>query len=210
MRGDVKFVEGRRGRCASFDGKSWVDTRFPQTELDEEFSVECWVKPADAQNMHADIFGNHVSEGLGFVLQQNGRATNQFLGAFGAGESKWVTTDATPLAAGRWQHVALVKTHDGLQLYLNGVLVAAADDSSPCGLSPMPVAVGLGYTDEERAFRGLIDSFGSGTGRSTISGMRESTRRLRRRRGADAFKRHLARRLPRPCSRGHSRPRIRV
>lgn len=159
MRGDVKFVEGRRGRCASFDGKSWVDTRFPQTELDEEFSVECWVKPADAQNMHADIFGNHVSEGLGFVLQQNGRATNQFLGAFGAGESKWVTTDATPLVAGRWQHVALVKTHDGLQLYLNGVLVAAADDSSPCGLSPMPVAVGLGYTNEERSFRGLIDEF---------------------------------------------------
>ena len=136
-----------------------MDTRFPQTELGEEFSVECWVKPADAQSMHADIFGNHVSEGLGFVLQQNGRTTNQFLGAFGAGESKWVTTDATPLAAGRWQHVALVKTHDGLQLYLNGVLVAAADDSSPCGLSPMPVAVGLGYTDQERCFRGLIDEF---------------------------------------------------
>jgi hypothetical protein len=49
-----------------------------------------------------------------------------------------------PLAAGRWQHVALVKTRAELQFYLNGVLVAAEQDSAPARPSPMPVAVGLG------------------------------------------------------------------
>ena len=109
-RGSVTFVEGRRGKCASFDGHSWVDTGFMQTGLGDEFTVECWVNPGAQQSPHADIFGNHVSEGLGFVLQQDGSNTNEFLAAYGAGDGKWVMTEAVPLAAGRWQHVALVKT----------------------------------------------------------------------------------------------------
>ena len=51
----------------SLDGRSWVDTGFPQQDLGSEFTVECWVNPGPQQSQHADIFGNHVSEGLGFV-----------------------------------------------------------------------------------------------------------------------------------------------
>ena len=158
-RGEVPFVEGRRGQCASFDGRSWVDTRLQQTELGDEFTVECWVNPGNRQSPHADIFGNHVGEGLGFVLQQAGSNTNQFLAAYGAGDGKWVTTDAAPLSAGRWQHVALVKTGEELRIYLNGILIAAEQNAAPARPSPMPVAVGLGYTAQERCFRGLIDDF---------------------------------------------------
>jgi len=157
--GEVALVEGKRGLCASFDGRSWIDTGFPQTELGDEFTVECWVNPGSTQGVHADIFGNHASEGLGFVLQQDSSNTNQFLGAYGAGDGKWVTTDAAPLAAGRWQHVALVKTSEELRVYFNGVLVALEEDPAPCRPSPMPVAVGLGYSAQERCFRGLIDDF---------------------------------------------------
>jgi len=157
--GHVVFVDGRQGKCASFDGRSWIDTGFPQKELGSQFTVECWVNPAKQQSQHADIFGNHVSEGLGFVLQQDGSNTNQFLAAYGAGDGKWVSTEAVPLAAGRWQHVALVKTRTDVRFYLNGVLVAAEADSAPARPSPMPVAVGLGYSDQNRCFRGLIDDF---------------------------------------------------
>lgn len=157
--GQVAFVDGRQGKCASFDGRSWIDTGFPQKEMGGQFTVECWVNPAKQQSQHADIFGNHVSEGLGFVLQQDGSNTNQFLAAYGAGDGKWVLTEAVPLAAGRWQHVALVKTQEDLQFYLNGVLLAAEQDPAPARPSPMPVAVGLGYTDQNRCFRGLIDDF---------------------------------------------------
>ncbi len=159
LRGKVAFVDGRRGRCASFDGGGWVDTVFAQKELGDEFTVECWVKPAESQSQHADIFGNHVGEGLGFVMQQDAANTNEFMAAYGAGEGKWVLTDAVPLAAGSWQHVALVKTREDLRFYLNGVLVAAEEASAPARPSPMPVAVGLGYGEEVRCFRGLIDDF---------------------------------------------------
>jgi len=157
--GAVTFADGRHGQCASFDGQGWIDTRLSQQELGRAFTVECWVNPAQRQNVHADLFGNHVGEGLGFVVQQDGASTNQFLAAHGAGEGKWVLTEAAPLAGGRWQHVALVKTRDDLRLYLNGVLVAAEQDPSPVAPSPMPVRVGLGYSDENRCFRGRIDDF---------------------------------------------------
>jgi hypothetical protein len=157
--GEVAFVKGRHGQCASFDGRSWVDTGVAQSELGDQFTVECWVYPGPQQSQHADLFGNHVSQGLGFVLQQNGANTNEFLGAYGAGGGRWVMTDAVPLAPNRWQHVALVKTPDELRVYLNGVLVAGEQDAAPVRPSPMPVAVGLGYTDQQRCFRGLIDEF---------------------------------------------------
>jgi hypothetical protein len=158
-RNEVRFVEGKHGRCAAFDGRGWIDTGLLQKELGDEFTVECWVNPAARQNMHADIFGNHVSEGLGFVLQQDGMNTNQFLAGYGVGGSRWVLTPAVPLLADRWQHLALVKARDELCLYLNGVLVASEQSTAPARLSPMPIAVGLGYHQPERCFRGLIDEF---------------------------------------------------
>jgi len=157
--GQATFVDGRHGKCASFDGRGWVDTGFSQERLGDEFAVECWVNPGGQQSPYADIFGNHVSEGSGFVLQQDGANTNQFLAAYGAGDGRWVLTDTVLLAAGRWQHVALVKTREDLRLYLNGVLVAAEKSTAPARPSRMPVAVGLGYTDERRSFRGLVDEF---------------------------------------------------
>ncbi len=157
--GAIKFVEGRHGRCAALDGRSWIDTGFPQKELGDEFTVECWVRPGPQQGPHADIFGNHVSEGLGFVLQQDGSSANQFYAAYGAGGGKWVMTPAAPLAAERWQHVALVKTREEVRFYLNGVLVAAEQDAAPARVSPMPLAVGLGYSDPARCFRGFVDEF---------------------------------------------------
>ncbi len=157
--GAVAFADGRLGKCAAFDGRSWLDTGFEQKDLGEEFTVECWVNPGSQQSQHADIFGNHVSEGLGFVLQQDAGNTNQFSVAYGAGGGRWVITEAVSLAAGRWQHVALVKTREDLRFYLNGVLVAAEQDTAPARPSPMPVAVGLGYTAQERCFRGQVDDF---------------------------------------------------
>ena len=157
--GTVTFVDGRQDKCASFDGSSYVDTGFEQKTLGQEFTVECWVNPAEQQGHHADVFGNHAPEGLGFVLQQDGGNTNQFLAAYGAGDGKWVQTEAATLAGGRWQHVALVKTREDLRVYVNGIPIFAERDVAPACPSPMPVAVGLGYSVQERHFRGLIDNF---------------------------------------------------
>ena len=159
VHGTVAFAAGRRGQCASFDGCSWIDTGVLQAQVGDRFTAECWVNPGPRQSQHADLFGNHVSEGQGFVLQQDGLNTNEFIAAYGAGGGRWVMTEGVPLVAERWQHVALVKTAEDLRFYLNGVLVAAEQDPAPARPSTLPVAVGLGYTDQARCFRGLVDEF---------------------------------------------------
>ncbi|MCR4412289.1 MAG: LamG domain-containing protein, partial [Thermoguttaceae bacterium] len=157
--GTPAFVEGRHGKAIALDGRTWIDTTLMQEELGDEFTVECWVCPEAQQNAYADLFGNHVAAGLGFVVQQDGPHVNQYAAAYGAGNGRWVITGAVPLVAGRWQHVALVKAREEIRLYVHGVLVAAEQDPAPARPSPMPVAVGLGYTSPERCFRGRMDDF---------------------------------------------------
>ena len=142
LHGAVAFVDVRGGNCASFDGQSWIDTGISQEALGSEFTVECWVNPAAQQNRLRQHFRNHLGEGVGFVLQQDGAGTNQFMAAYGAGENHWVLNEAVPLAADRWQHVALVKTRAALRLYLNGIIVAEMEDAAPARPSPMAVAGG--------------------------------------------------------------------
>lgn len=164
VKGSIPFVAGRKGsQCAAFDGRSWIETTVRQEELGPEFTVECWVNPADQQNPYANLFGNHVSAGLGFVVQQHGVHSNEFYAAYGVGAGHWVLTEAAPLIAGCWQHVAMVKVPGEVRLYLNGVLAAAREDArlaeEGAMLLPRPVAIGLGYTDPARCFRGLIQDF---------------------------------------------------
>ncbi len=157
--GAVTFAPGRQGQCAVFDGRSWIDTGFPQQDLGPEFTVECWVNPAAQQNLYADLFGNHESTGLGFVMQQDGAATNDVCAAYGAGGGRWVLAEPVALTPDQWQHVALVKTREDLRFCLNGVVVASRPDPAPTAVSPIPVRVGLGYTDPARCFRGRIAGF---------------------------------------------------
>ena len=35
----IAFVPGKHGKCASFDGQSWIDTGFPKHELGAQFTV---------------------------------------------------------------------------------------------------------------------------------------------------------------------------
>jgi hypothetical protein len=157
--GPLAYVAGRQGQCAAFDGACWIDTGVPQQDLGQEFTVECWVNPAGQQSMHSDLFGNHVSDALGFVVQQDGASTNDVYAAYGAGGGTWVIGEPVALTPGRWQHVALVKTREDLRFYLNGVAAAVQSDPAPVKASPLTVRLGLGYSDPARCFRGLIADF---------------------------------------------------
>lgn len=160
LQGKPQFGEGRVGRCLVLDGAgSYIDCGPAPAELGQTFTVECWVKPDPQQNLHADIFGNHAHGGLGFVMQQDGANLNRFAVSLGAGADQWITTRAVPLAAGKWQHVAMVKTPETLSLFLNGVAVASVPATAPMAASPTTLRVGLGFEGLERCFRGSLDEF---------------------------------------------------
>ncbi len=104
---------------------------------------QCWI---DTGVLQAEL-------GDAFTIE----CTNHFYAAYGAGEGQWVLTDPVDLAAERWQHVALVKTATGIQLFVNHVCLAAREGVAPAVPSPLPLAIGLGYTDPARCFRGCVD-----------------------------------------------------
>lgn len=155
--GTVRYAPGRRGQCLVLDGQSWIDTGLLQAELGEAFTIECWVKPDRQQSAHADICGNHASKVCGVVLQQDDMRTNQYYAAYGAADGRWVLTEPVDLRADRWQHVALVKIATGIELFANNVRVAVQESTARAVPSPRPLAIGLGYTDPQRCFRGALD-----------------------------------------------------
>ena len=119
VHGNPRFeaLDGRAGLV--FDGAGdWVEADAKLPALVNEFTIECWVRPAAQQAANANIFGNHTSGG-GLVLQQDAGNTNCYafsyrIGADGAqllaipsSSGGWVTTKPIKLVAGRWQHVAM-------------------------------------------------------------------------------------------------------
>jgi hypothetical protein len=160
IHGKPLFVPGKVGRCVQLDGQhDYIDSGTTLADLGQKFTVECWVNPADRQNVHADIFGNHSHGGFGFVVEQDAGNANQFAGAYGAGSGQWISTRPVMLAAGKWQHLALVKTPAELRLYVNSIPVAAAKNSAPMLRSPLTLRIGQSIGEIRRSFRGQIDEF---------------------------------------------------
>ena len=124
VHGAVSFSTGEAGPCAVFDGRgSFIDSGAPLADLGPEFTIECQVKPARQQVENANIFGNHVTGGLGMVMQQDGANANRFAFAYGIGAGGWLTTKPINLTPERWQHLAVVKSRHEVRLYLNGILL---------------------------------------------------------------------------------------
>ena len=160
LHGNPSFatVDGRAGLV--FDGTGdWVEVDPRMPALGNEFTIECWVKPAAKQARYADIFGNHTSTGLGFVLQQDADKTNEYAFTYSNGAGGWIATKPVLLAADRWQHVAIAKSPKDLKFYLNGVLMDSVPASAPVSVSPFALRVGLGFEDEVRCFNGSISGF---------------------------------------------------
>jgi len=160
LHGNPRFevLDGRASMA--FDGSGdWVEVDSKLPALGNEFTIECWVRPAAKQATYADIFGNHTVAGLGFVLQQDGDNTNSYAFNYSNGAGGWISTKPVKLAADRWQHVAIVKSADKLEFYLNGVLLDSTAATAPVAHSPMTLRVGLGFEDERRSFTGTISGF---------------------------------------------------
>jgi hypothetical protein len=165
LRGQPGFAAGRHGQSLTLNGAdSYADSPLTSADVGDTFTVECWVKPDAQQNPYANIFGNHAHGGLGFVMQQDGAHPNRFTVSYGTGAGQWVATRAVQLAAGKWQHVAMVKTPETLTFFLNGVEAASVPAPAPVAASPTTLRVGLGFDSPNdgsyvRCFRGSIDEF---------------------------------------------------
>ena len=156
--GNPQFLPGYRGQCISLDGAGdYVDSGTTMNHLGNAFTVECWVRPGPEQASYADIFGNHLGGGRGFVLQQQGTTTNQFRGSFGVGQNRWILSNPVQLETGKWQHIALVRSPTAMRLFVNKQLASEVPLTETVQPSPLTFRVGLGISIVERSFLGEID-----------------------------------------------------
>ena len=146
------------GRSAlRFSGAGdWIDTGSNLAELKKEFTIEVWVKPDAQQAVNANIFGNHTNDGKGILLQQDGSNLNRWAFVMGIGGGRWGFTKPVRFTPDVWQHVAVVKSSKEMKFYLNGVLLDTVEAPHPYLPSPMNFAIGLGFEDVSRCFRGEL------------------------------------------------------
>ena len=157
-------VHGKPQPATSSDRKAmrfsgagdWIDTGTNLSGLKKEFTIEAWVKPDAEQLANANIFGNHTDQGQGLVMQMDGSNMNRWAFATGIGGGPWAFTKPIQLTPDVWQHVAIVKSRRELQYFLNGVLLDTVDAPSSYVPSPMNFAIGLGFKDPARCFRGEL------------------------------------------------------
>ena len=160
LAGQPRFVPGRTGQCVELDGRgTYIECGTTFAELGQTFTIECWVNPAAQQHLYADLFGNHGHGGYGFAVEQDKTNANRFYFGYGAGGGQWILTRAIQLMAGKWQHLAVVKTANDTKFYLNGVPVAVTKNSTPMLPSPNMLRVGDSINDAGRCFQGKIDEF---------------------------------------------------
>ncbi|HYH54730.1 MAG TPA: LamG-like jellyroll fold domain-containing protein [Solirubrobacterales bacterium] len=150
---------GKYGSTLSFKGgeKDCVSVEdASELQLDEDFTLEAWVKPEGEVKADPIIFKeseNFFSYFLGLGIASGGKV-EAYIGEEEEGHT--LVASPNPLPVNVWAHVAL--TYDGAQmrLYLNGQLV----DTNATGAGNMP-SIGplqIGCADLfNEYFNGLID-----------------------------------------------------
>lgn len=157
VHGSPQPVQGSDRKALRFSGAGdWIDTGTNLPELKKEFTIEVWVKPDAQQPVNANIFGNHTNDGKGILLQMDGSNMNRWAFVMGIGGGRWGFTKPVRFTPDVWQHVAVVKSSKEIKFYINGVLVDTVQAPYSYLPSPMNFAIGLGFEDASRCFRGEL------------------------------------------------------
>ena len=129
-----------------------------------DFTVECWLRPdtSAAGAIINNYGGGNTSSG--FVVQSNGSGV--VAAYFYSGSTAFAATSASgKLAAGVWQHLAVVRHGASFVLYLNGLNIASASvGTSVMNAAAAPMRIGMesgtgaypiaAYFDELRVTKG--------------------------------------------------------
>jgi len=106
-----------------FDGRddcvelgNWFDFK--------EFSLSLWVKPAEQQEVWANIIDDNHTDYRAWVVQQNEAQNNQYL--FGAGSRASIIYFR--LTSEVWHHIVMVRSRSESRVYVDNELVGSEID----------------------------------------------------------------------------------
>ena len=161
--GQPRFVEGRIGAAAEFDGQRFVNAGgSPDLGYDDEFSLAAWIYPTAAAGVIVSraAGGDQGEVGWGLYLEDGKVRLNLSTRILDDGVAAETVADVTLDA---WQHVVATydgsKTPGGMRVYVDGVsqtltpLLDLVGNRLP---TRYPLRIGASGSDKPR-FQGRID-----------------------------------------------------
>jgi hypothetical protein len=104
------------------------------------FSVSVWVNPAASQQGLATILDKSHYGGSSWVIIQSEITTNDYRFVFYS--NQWNSVSSASLIPNQWSHLSFVKENSLLSIYLNGIVVAAANTAAILSNGDLPLFVG--------------------------------------------------------------------
>ena len=162
--GSPRFVAGRVGLAADFDGQRFVNAGpSPDVGYDDAFSFAVWIYPtaADGVILSRAGSGDQGEVGWGLYLEAGKIRFNMSSRVLDDGVAAETVAD---VALGQWQHVVATydgsKTPDGIQVYVDGRLQMLTPLNDLVGnrlsVGRFPLRIGASGSDKPR-FEGRLD-----------------------------------------------------
>jgi hypothetical protein len=154
----ASWTAGKYGSGVSFNGtSSWVTVADAASlDLTGSFTMSAWVKPSSIAGNWRTILLKESSGGLAYSLYAADGAARPPAGyvSVGGGDVLVVAPSAVPLNT--WTHLAVTVSGTQMQIYVNGVSVAARNFSGTVSVSSNPLRIG-GNAVWGEYFAGVID-----------------------------------------------------
>jgi hypothetical protein len=162
--GSPRFVAGRVGLAADFDGQRFVNAGpSPDVGYDDAFSFAVWIYPtaADGVILSRAGSGDQGEVGWGLYLEAGKIRFNMSSRVLDDGVAAETVAD---VALGQWQHVVATydgsKTPDGILVYVDGRLQMLTPLNDLVGnrlsVGRFPLRIGASGSDKPR-FEGRLD-----------------------------------------------------
>ena len=166
---DVTYVDGKFGKCASFNGSSSKITVTVDTTLDAnslgDFTLRAWVYvDSDGENSVGRIIDKWSGTKVGYRLwvHSESASTVKVSWEVGYGTTNALIVSTTTISTGAWHKIeAIHQTDKSLDLYLDGAVATYATDTQGVGTigddSAVDFTIGNETAAAAKTFDGEID-----------------------------------------------------
>ena len=163
--GSPSFVAGRFGQAlAPGSGASGVTDDTPEQAdyalRSGDFTIECWLKQAAGSIGGAviSLFDTVGTNGWQVYMSGGEPQFYQYGGGGGSGGSYPLIAPGVDIRDGGWHHIAVSRNSGTMRMFVDGVQVASAANSTNYGYSLLYMSIGYQRRGKSRyPFNGAID-----------------------------------------------------
>jgi TolB protein len=149
------YPAGKVGQAFGFNGTNQY-ANFGTYFNYKTFTISMWVKPGQTQLAYANLVDNGRTQSANWVIEQNNTATNNYNYIDNGGSTSFI------LQPNVWQHLTIVRSENGIQIYSDGVLLNWTAATAPINYNAQRLLLARKVSNlsiPERNWNGQIDEF---------------------------------------------------